>query len=389
MDRLAIVIQRYSGVTGGSEALARYYAETLRSHFKVDVLTTTAGNLDTWAEQFSPGSVEESGCNVMRFNVTIGRSNYWHALNALLMRQHSQKTGFVPWSTALQEEWIRRQGPHSESLLEYLRLNHQNYQCVLFFTYMYSHSYFGTMRVPRVRSRLIPTLHDEPAAYLEAFAESARRTGGILWNTESEKSFGEGLWGHPGGQVIGMGIDVAGDGRRDSTVAPYILYSGRIDPGKGCNELFEMFAGFRKKHPTLKLKLTGQLYAKIPSGNGIEYLGFVANDRKLDLMRNAVCFCMPSINESLSIATLEAMSVRTPVLVNGKNPVLLEHVERSQGGIQYTDAAQFEEGVQACLQNARLRDTLGENGRQYVLKHYAHSAVRDRLLHAVSAKLSA
>ncbi|MCE9596435.1 MAG: glycosyltransferase [Spirochaetia bacterium] len=385
MERISIVVQRYSGVTGGSEALARYYAEALKSEFQVDILTTTAGDLDTWAEKFKAGTVQESGCNVMRFSVTGGRSNYWHALNALLIRQHAAQNGFVPWSVALQEEWIRRQGPHSEPLLEYIKLNQQHYACVLFFTYMYSHSYFGTMLVPGNRSRMIPTLHDEPAAYLRGFARSARRVKSILWNTGAEMALGNRLWGNVPGETIGMGIDVPPESPRNANGDPYIMYSGRIDPGKGCQELFEMFAMARDQIPRLRLVLTGQNYMKIPSGVGIEYSGFVSEEKKLDLMRNAICFCMPSGNESLSIATLEAMSVKTPVLVNGANPVLVEHIKESRGGLSYTNPGEFQIHVQTCLADQSVRESLGTNGRRYITEKYSHAVIRSKILNAVKA----
>ena len=51
----------------------------------------------------------------------------------------------------------------------------------------------------------------------------------------------------------------------------------------------------------------------------------------------------PSPYESLSLLALEAMSVGTPVLVNARSEVLVEHCVRSNAGLYYSNKDEFVE----------------------------------------------
>jgi hypothetical protein len=66
---VAIVVQRYGAdLVGGSEALAREYAERLLGRgFTVTVYTTTARDYVTWRSEYSAGESTERGVSVRRF----------------------------------------------------------------------------------------------------------------------------------------------------------------------------------------------------------------------------------------------------------------------------------------------------------------------------------
>ena len=84
---------------------------------------------------------------------------------------------------------------------------------------------------------------------------------------------------------------------------------------------------------------------------------------------------VPSPYESLSLLALEAMSVGTPVLANARSAVLVEHCTRSNGGLWYEDRNEFIECLNLLLGDARLREALGRNGREYVRKNYRWDVV--------------
>src|SRR5215510_6186886 len=190
MNKIAIVVQRcHETVVGGSESLAWHYAMLLKNDYQVDVLTTTAIDIRDWANVLPTGVELRDGVSIRRFPVTIGRIPHWGALFKKLGRDFdryikgNEGTGKssrrLPWSLALQEEFIRTQGPYSEPLLEYLRERHSEYKAILFTTYLYPTSYFGIYQVPKHTALLAPTLHDEKTAYLSAFKYSAHRARSI------------------------------------------------------------------------------------------------------------------------------------------------------------------------------------------------------------------
>jgi glycosyltransferase involved in cell wall biosynthesis len=83
----------------------------------------------------------------------------------------------------------------------------------------------------------------------------------------------------------------------------------------------------------------------------------------------------PSPYESLSLLALEAMSVGTPVLVNGRSAVLVEHCRNSNAGLWYGDRDEFVECLRLLMRDARLRENLGRNGRDYVRQNYRWDVV--------------
>jgi glycosyltransferase involved in cell wall biosynthesis len=391
--RVAIVVQRcHESIVGGSEALAWQYATLLGRDHDVDVLTTTALDYRTWANALPSGLQRRDGVTVRRFAVTIGRSAYWHELHRRWLRHRllvrgwpidAAAVGCTPFSPALEEEFLRQQGPYSEALLDYLERRQADYAAVLFVTYVYPTTYFGAARVDPGRCLLVPTLHDEPTAYFKVFRNLARRAGAVLWLTEQERQVGRALWGDLPGSVVGMAVQT--EPAAPAVLGfPYLLYAGRIDPGKRCDELLAWFRRWKDHAPSpVRLVLIGEDHVGVPAWPDVVYRGHVAEAEKRALMAGAAVFVMPSAWESFSAATLEAMAQGTPVLVNGACAVLLDHVRHSGGGQAYTDQDSFRTALDDMLASPAQRAAWGARGRRYVLDHYQAGQVRDRLLAAL------
>ena len=338
MKRLGIVVQRcHESVVGGAEALAWQYAGLLKGDYEVDVLTTTAVDAAYWANALPEGVELRDGVTIRRFHVDIGYTPYRSTLFSYLLQDFDKyrprlapngggepraATTHLPWSISLQEELIRHIGPYSKSLVSFIKQNHSQYSTIIFVTYLYPTSYFGLLQVPPGYALFAPTLHDEQPAYLSAYKHAARRAGSVIWLSEGEQRLGFGLWGALRGSIVGMHIDATPRiPQVDST--PYLLYSGRIDPNKGCAELFDYFMQFKQEHPSnLQLVLTGKDDIAIPDHPDIDFRGFVSEDEKFKLMAGAAAYVMPSAKESFSIVTLEAMAQKTPILASGASRVI-------------------------------------------------------------------
>ena len=114
---------------------------------------------------------------------------------------------------------------------------------------------------------LVPTAHDELPIYLNIFNKVFTEPKAILYNTEEEKKFINSMFNNINvlSDIAGVGIliperlDSADFLRSNGIKDDFIIYHGRIDESKGCNELFKYF---------LKYK----------SGNSIEFK--VSFDRK-------------------------------------------------------------------------------------------------------------
>ena len=109
---------------------------------------------------------------------------------------------------------------------------------------------------------------------------------------------------------------------------------------------------------TLKLKLS--VCNDVECDQQI-HLGFLAESEKWDAMAGCDGLLMPPPYEGLSMALLEAWRAGRPVLVNGRCDVLTDHCPRSNGGVWYSNYAEF-----AVILNQTSAGT-----RSYVLSSYS------------------
>ena len=415
--KLGFIIQRYgTEVLGGSEHLCRLVAERLALQHDVEVLTTCAQSYVTWKNEYPEGSDRIRGVTVRRF--ANARTREIAAFD-----QYSAWIFHHPHGRADEMEWLKQQGPWCPPLVDYLRGHHQQYDALIFFTYLYAPTVLG-LEVAPARSILVATAHDEPAIRLEIFKDVFSRPAALCYLTESERAFVRGQFPDRPllEDVIGVGVDLpqqqpyprmpaapdddeaAADEqapggvpseeepssrgfpshllargavfrRRHRLHGPIVLYGGRIDPGKGCEELIEYFSSYVKEGGDATLALMGVKLMALPEEPFIRFAGLLSDRERLQALEAATVVVVPSPFESLSLLALEALSVGTPVLVNARSAVLVEHCVRSNGGLYYADRDEFVEALTLLVKDEPLRRALGRNGRDYVRKNYRWDVV--------------
>jgi len=154
----------------------------------------------------------------------------------------------------------------------------------------------------------------------------------MIFNTTAEKRLVEEHFtlGEKCVETAGVGMDIPGESdlvdfaARYGLEKPYILYAGRIEKGKGCLEMINCFLESRKQLPGISLVLIGKKLMELPQHEDIRYLGYVSQQEKNAAMAGALTTIHPSRLESLCMAALESMAVRTPVAVQGHCELLVE-----------------------------------------------------------------
>jgi glycosyltransferase involved in cell wall biosynthesis len=352
--RLAIAVQRYGDqVVGGAERHSRLLAEKLAQEHDVTILTTCAVDYRTWANELPAGSEVRNGVQIIRWGVEKKRR--WRYFG-----WQSRKLFSSPHSVLDEYQWIVSQGPECPKLIEYILAQRAHFDLFLFFTYLYYPTFFGLPLVAE-KSILVPTAHDEPAIRLEIFNSLFHLPRFIAFNTDEEKRFVHAVFKNDyiPSATIGVGIDLERVSNRDYG---YLLYMGRVENGKNCEELFQF-----SRNLDLPLKVIGQ--AQIPVPKHVEYLGFVSEERKRQLLAECRAVVLPSRNESLSLAVLEAWAHGKPVIVSDRSPILRTQVEKSGGGYAYRDANDF------CTIAQNVDAARGLAGRKYVEQNYSWANV--------------
>jgi glycosyltransferase involved in cell wall biosynthesis len=415
--KLAFIVQRYgTEILGGSEYHCRLVAERLAAKHSVEVLTTCARDYVTWKNEYPAGADRVRGVTVRRFGVTETR-------DIAGFNQFSDWIFNNPHTHEQELEWLRRQGPWSPTLIEYLERHHGDYDALIFFTYLYAPTVLG-LRVAPERSVLVPTAHDEPAIHLDLYKDLFTLPAAIAYNTEVERRF---LTTHfsiraVSEETVGCGVDLP-HGRQESPDAPetraydeleladardddeplpahiagrgatfrrrhrlygaMALYGGRIDPGKGCEELIEYFSTYVQGGGDATLTLMGVKLMRLPEERWIRFAGLLSERERLEALEAATVVVVPSPYESLSLLALEAFAVGTPILANARSDVLVDHCLRSNAGLFYADRDEFVEALALLLADAPLRAAMGRNGREYVKRNYRWDVIMskyDRML---------
>ena len=381
--KLAVIVQRYGlEINGGAELHARYIAERLARHADVEVLTTCARDYVTWRNEYPAGAEAINGLTVRRFPVARERDADEFGL-------HSRRVFEQPHSLADELRWLSIQGPTSPALLSYLvrREAESEYDYCLFFSYRYYHAYHG-IRAVAPRALLVPTAERDPTIGLSLFGPTFRGVRGILYNSHEERALIQHVSGNQAvpGVVVGVGSEVPAQASaprfraRTGITGRFALYVGRIDPNKGCADLFSHFRGYAAEGGRLDLVLAGSTRMPIPDDPRIRHLGFVSDEEKYDALAAADLLIMPSPYESLSMVTLEAWAMGLPVLVNGACDVLRGQAVRSNAGLYYTSYPEFAEALRLLESDPRLRAGLGANGRRYFDRHYTWPVIEQKYL---------
>ena len=396
--KIAFIVQRYGAeILGGSEYHCRLIAERLVPKHHVEVLTTCAADYISWKNEYPEGQDRIRGVTVRRF--ANARTRDIHAFNRysewIFTNKHSRED---------EGEWLRQQGPWCPALIEYLDRNHQQYDVLIFFTYLYAPTVLGARIAPH-KSILVPTAHDEPAIHLDIYKELFSLPAGVAYNTEVERRF---LTTHFSiraveEETIGCGVELpaahGGRGdepdeedvlgaddspsfrphlaqrgtmfrRRHRLHGPFVLYGGRIDAGKGCEELIEYFSTYVQEGGEASLALMGVKLMPLPEEPFIRFAGRLSDQERLQALEAATVVAVPSPYESLSLLALESFAVGTPILANARSEVLVDHCHKSNAGLYYADRDEFTECLRLLIADAHLREGMGRNGRRYVRQNY-------------------
>lgn len=174
---------------------------------------------------------------------------------------------------------------------------------------------------------------------------------------------------------------------RPSDQPKTILYVGRLEGRKGVKYLLLAFQQLQAQNPDVRLLLAGdgsdreklQDQVQKLGLNNVEFLGFISEEKKLELLHTCDLFCSPAIyGESFGIVLLEAMASDL-VTVAGNNAGY-EAVMQGLGKLSLVDpkdSNEFAHRLQLLLYDEDLRKLWRKWAKDYV-KQFEFSKIVDR-----------
>ena len=156
----------------------------------------------------------------------------------------------------------------------------------------------------------------------------------------------------------------------------YILFLGTVEPRKNIISLIE---AYEKAYPKLdshySLVIAGakgwknkNIYARAaasPQKNNIKFVGYIDENTKIKLYKNAELFVYPSVCEGFGFPILEAMQQNTPVITSNRSS-LAEIAQNAAFLVNPNDIYRISEAMVQLLNNEYLSKYYIEKGKKRI-----------------------
>ncbi|MDQ7071218.1 MAG: glycosyltransferase family 4 protein [Rhodobacterales bacterium] len=173
--------------------------------------------------------------------------------------------------------------------------------------------------------------------------------------------------------------DVAGPVKTDGTkTGNNLLFVGRLAAVKGLPVLFEALTKLQSTHPDIRLTVIGdgpdrdalETLAQ-PLGETVKFVGYQSQTEVAKNLRTTDALVLPSFAEGLPVVLMEAMAARLPVITT-RIAGVPELVQDGACGVLVPagDVDALTDGIARVVSDAKLRESMGVNGRAKILQEF-------------------
>jgi glycosyltransferase involved in cell wall biosynthesis len=384
--KIGIITPWFGHFAGGAERLARGMARELNKRGITTFVLTTCSLSPYdgwWQDHYQPGVYEVDGIETRRFATDKTREPYDSAISKLSRSKSLSPT---------EEEDFFYHSINSNDLVQALGDYVNDGYELIALPYFYGLTHSAVDQYPKKIS-LIPCFHNEPQFYWAPTERMLANSKHIFFNSAEEKQLTIKQYGRRIGRsvvesvVTGVGVELPspnGQTAEKSEPLPerYFVYAGRKEQGKNVHLLGEWFLEYAAKYSgnTKLVFIGGGDQSLVPATDRFVDLGFVSEERKLELLKNSLGVINLSDNESFSIVIMEGWLCGVPCVVSANCAVTQSHVNRCNGGLAVSGKNEFCETLKYLEDNETVRHRMGVNGRQYLTREFSFDAVLARYL---------
>ena len=185
--------------------------------------------------------------------------------------------------------------------------------------------------------------------------------------------------------LVDNGVDVAYMNRISPYIIPNRQYDAimlaRLAPSKGIFDLPKIWAAVCSRNPNSKLGLIGggseEIVATLKKmffdegiSSNVDILGYLDTESTYRYLKSSKLFLFTSREEGWGISIAEAMACGLPVIAFDL-PVYKYIFPKGIILISGRDTQEMANQTLTLLQNSQLRESLGNEGQQYVLANYS------------------
>ena len=168
---------------------------------------------------------------------------------------------------------------------------------------------------------------------------------------------------------------------------PYVLFLSRLHYKKGLDYLVEAFSQVVAEGWSGHLVVAGpdggskaDLLERVRS-HGVEdrvhVLDPIYGQEKLGAFREATCFCLPSRQEGFSMAIIEAMACRCPVVIS-ESCYFPEVAEAGAGVVVTLERGEVARALRRVIEDPDGATEMGKAGRELALSTYTWPRIAER-----------
>jgi glycosyltransferase involved in cell wall biosynthesis len=191
-------------------------------------------------------------------------------------------------------------------------------------------------------------------------------------------------------RVVHCGIDhrtYRPDAAHEKFAEPTVTYLGRLKRYKSIDHLFEAVALIQDAFPTLAVEIIGsgddedrlrQRAVETGVAHRVRFAGFVASERKVELLRRSWVVVCPSLKEGWGLTNIEANACGTPV-VCADVPGLRDSARDGQSALLYPhgDIPALADRWRQVLGDRSVREKLQIGGLEWAENFHWDEAARE------------